>query len=618
MCGVVGAIGLDPNEGVARRALLSLHHRGPDGPGDRRFRLGHVPVWLGHTRLPILDLSQAGAQPMSSHCGRWVISFNGEIYNLLELRNELQCAWRGHSDTETLVEAIAAWGIDRTLVRLNGIFAFAAFDTCARKAFLARDPFGVKPIYYRQSGKELLFASEIVGIRALCGERNRIDRESLQTLLALRFVPSPHTLFEGIHRVTPGHVIRVDVSDWSVVETPYVEPQATTFVGTMDDAVEGFLERLQNAIKRQLLSDVPVGLLLSGGIDSALIAACVKRIGFEMPTYTVGYGNGQPECEIHDALATARAFGFQHHAVTVDPESLWETLPLASASIEEPLGTTSVLPMWHLTKRARQDVSVVLTGQGSDEPWGGYRRYQLEIMRAVFPLVSGARAMRLAMPLLNLPEHMARSLHSLAIDDVAGRFLAAYELFSPAQREALTQRGDDGGARVAIERWLAWPGTTSRPMAMKMIHIDARFWLADDLLLYGDKISMAFSQEARVPFLDHELMAFVESLPLSYRAGFRKTKIALRRAAGKLLPHSIIERPKKRFEMPFAQWARGVWRTRIEDLLLSPGSPHLAFLDRSGIQRVLGLHCDQRVDMSRQIFSLMMLALWWRHQDVSE
>ncbi|HEY4373053.1 MAG TPA: asparagine synthase (glutamine-hydrolyzing) [Burkholderiales bacterium] len=616
MCGVVGSLGLTISEEAAKRAIQQLRHRGPDAWGEVRAQVGPLAAWLGHTRLSILDLSLAGAQPMRSRCNSWLLSFNGEIYNHLELRRELQVEWRGHSDTETLCEALAAWGVEETLRRLNGMFAFAALDLQGGALYLARDPFGIKPLYYTLSPHGIAFASEMRGISALAPETRRIDPAGLQTLLTLRYVPSPGTLLQNVRRVEPGHVLRFDAASMAVVNHHYARPQAADFRGSLDDAAAGYLEHLERAIERQLLSDVPVGLLLSGGIDSALIAACAARAGRALPTYTVGFGDDAPECEIADAKATADIIGLPHHAVTVGYDALWDTLMQAAAAVEEPLGTTSVLPMWHLINRASQDVSVVLTGQGSDEPWGGYRRYQLELLRESFPLTTLARHLPAPLFKTALPEHIERGLSSLSLNPLPERFVAAYELFTGEQRALLTGRGDAGDAIAATSGWLDWVGSTARPAAMKMMHIDARLNLSDDLLLYGDKLSMAFSQEARVPLLDLDLVAFVESLPLSYRARLGATKIAFRLAAKKLLPKEIIQRPKRGFQMPFARLARTTWRERIEVLLLDPESPHLRHLRPEGIKRVLTLHNDRGIDLSRQLFTLINVAVWWRHAGV--
>jgi len=616
MCGVIGAFGIEIGEEAAQRAVAALRHRGPDGQGEARARLASRPAWLGHTRLSILDLSQAGAQPMRSHAGDWLISFNGEIYNHLDLRRDLDCAWRGHSDTETLCEALSAWGIEKTLARLNGMFAFAALDLRHARLHLARDPFGIKPLYYSMTRGGIVFASELRGLDALAPQRRKIDPAGLQTLLALRYVPSPRTLLQDVRRLEPGHALRIDAADMVPRVAAYVRPQASDFQGGIEDAAAGYLECLKRAIGRQLLSDVPVGLLLSGGLDSALIAAGAKAAGRDLPAYTVGFNNGAPECEIADAQATAQALGLEHHAVTVTSDDLWNSLMAAAGAVEEPLGTTSVLPMWHLIARASRDVPVVLTGQGSDEPWGGYRRYQLELLRATLPMSAWLRHLPTGRLRKHLPEDLARGLRSLSMDGLPERFVAAYELFVPEQRAALTGFGDAGDALSAVGNWLDWLNPTAVPAPMKMMHIDARMNLSDDLLLYGDKVSMAFSQEARVPLLDLELVSFVESLPLRYRARFRSSKIAFREAARRLLPAEIIARPKRGFQMPFAAWARTVWRERIELLLLAPGSPHLRYLDREAIRAILALHNDKGVDLSRQVFCLVNIAAWWRQAGI--
>jgi asparagine synthase (glutamine-hydrolysing) len=612
MCGIAGIV-LEADGSVDSTDTLNrLQHRGPDSRGSAEFVLEDHKMWLGHTRLAIQDLTEAGAQPMHSADGRWVVTFNGEIYNHLDLRHRLARSWRGHSDTETLVEAIAEWGFEAAVRQLNGIFAVAALDRHARTIWLARDPFGIKPLYYTSAGGRFAFASEIRGLRAMTGRRHGLDRSSLLTFLGLRFVPSPHTLLSGVMRLAPGHLLSCRIAGGAESTHCYVSPTAATFDGTLADAVATYKERLATAVRRQLLSDVPVGTLLSGGIDSAMVAAMAVESGVRTPCFTVGYADATAACEIDEAAHTASVLGLPHHVVRVDHEDLWRAFGLAVAATEEPLVTTSVLPMWHLCKRARQDVTVVLTGQGSDELMGGYNRYQGELL-AELPLFG--RIVSAAEPVVarvgGVPDAVERSARSALIDEPAARFESEYAVFPAAWRKLLT--GDDapGRARTAIERWLQW-GAAGRPLSSveRMMCIDMRLGLADDLLLYGDKVSMAHSLEARVPLLDTELVGFVESLPRAYKLKLGRSKIVHKQLAATYLPKAIVERPKKGFQVPFGTMARTTWRDRCGDMLLGGSALADMGIRRHAVQRIWDEHQRGFRDRSRQVFALLGLCVW--------
>jgi asparagine synthase (glutamine-hydrolysing) len=613
MCGIAGFAWRE-GPGIDWQAVLdSISHRGPDSRGHREIGLGGVRIGFGHTRLSILDLSPAGAQPMESRDGRWLVSFNGELYSHMELRSDLEGPFRGSSDTETLAEALSAWGVRETLGRLNGMFAFAALDMRERRVYLARDPFGIKPLYYCTGAEGLRFSSELRGLFAM-GLRPEVCMDGLDTFLALRYVPSPKTMLKGVDRLSPGHLLSLPLETGEASTEPYTRPQTGRFASSLEVASEVYRERLQAAVQRQLLSDVPVGILLSGGIDSALVAAMAAEAGRPLTGFTVGFGEGAEECELGDAAHTAAVLGMEHRTVTVGPEGLWADLPAIAAAVEEPLGTTSVMPMWSLAKLAREEATVVLTGQGSDEPWGGYRRYQMELLRSRAP----SRLWSLLRPGVSLPgverlpDFVARGLRSLPEAGRVWRFRKAAELFTETERRSLTGRSGCGGADAAFVRWLDWLGPEGLPPAEQMMRIDARMQLSDDLLLYGDKISMAVALEARVPMLDLELMDFVESLPLALKAGLRRTKIVHKHMAEGYLPREIVHRKKKGFQVPFGDWSRGCWKDRLEEVLLSPGSPHLDLVSRDALQGLWNSHQRGRPDRSRQIFSLAMLSFWSR------
>ena len=603
MCGIFGSIGSE----ITDTLLESLRHRGPDGDGLERIKTNGGSVWLGHTRLAILDLSPAGHQPMRSQDGRWWVTFNGEIYNHRELRQELPGPFRGHSDTETLVELIATQGVEKAVPRLNGMFAFAALDIFENKLYLARDPFGVKPLYYWQQDNSLAFSSEVRALRQLLPGIG-IDSEGLRRFLTLRYAPSPVTLWQGIRRLPPGHLLVIDVADGESRLHTFIEPTQERFNGSFEEATAVYREALVAAVERQMLADVPVGVLLSGGIDSALVAAMAKAAGHNPPCFTVGFGAGHGECEIDDAQQTARVLGLPFHSVTVSPQQLQEALPAIVPAVEEPLGTTSIMPMWYLVQTAREMVTVVLTGQGCDEPWGGYFRYQLELLRQRFPWILPWRLGHgLARLWRDRPDALERGLRALSQWDEAQRILEACALFPTHERCQLLDEGD-GGARTAIAAWLDWlDGAGSLPGVERMMRLDTRMNLADDLLLYGDKISMAVSLEARVPMLDLELVRFIESLPIDYRIRWRQGKVIHKRMAEEYLPREIVHRPKKGFQVPFGSWSRGPWRAWVESHLLE-GLEGL--LRRKAVERLWREHLACQPDRSRQIFALLMLALW--------
>jgi asparagine synthase (glutamine-hydrolysing) len=614
MCGVLGAVDIRISEAV----LSVLQHRGPDGHGLEVIKCYERDVWLAHTRLSILDLSLAGHQPMKSRDGRWWVTFNGEIYNHLELRKELAGPFRGHSDTETLVELIAAQGLESVLGRLNGMFAFAALDTVSGKLYLARDPFGIKPLYFMNNGNRLVFSSEVRAINSALKSSGLpvpgIDQAALQQFLTLRYTPSPSTLWQGVQRLAPGHFLSFDLATGASNQTCFVQATEKRFTGSLDEAIECYQDKLAQAVSRQLLSDVPVGVLLSGGIDSALVAAMVKDSGVLAPCYTVGFGSGHQECEISDAAHTANTLGLPFHSVLISPEQLRSALPSIARSIEEPLGTTSVMPMWELVKRAAEDVTVVLTGQGTDEPWGGYYRYQVELLRNIAgsPALWGGAA-KLASLWKGKPDAFERGLRSLSQAKPVNQIIEAACLFTAGERESLTGFSSDGGASGQLAHWLQWLSPVAHlSSAERMMRVDTRMNLADDLLLYADKISMASSLETRVTMLDIELVQFVESLPIDYRLRWRKGKIAHKAMAERYLPHEIVHRPKKGFQVPFGAWSRNEWKGWLEPLLLD-GLDGL--LRREGVEQIWQQHLACKPDRSRQVFALMMLALW--HQEHS-
>ncbi len=608
MCGIFGATGKLGEDAVSRMIAL-LDHRGPDSNGWTAFDTPGGGMTFAHTRLAIQDLSASGHQPMTSASGRWVITFNGEIYNHLELRPALDVSWRGSSDTETLIEYIDAFGIDRAVREMNGIFAFGAWDHQTSTLYVVRDPFGVKPVYYSTAGGGFVFSSEMKPVLAHLDRGARLSSEALSTFLTLRYVPSPGTLVDGVDRLPPGHVLTM-APGRSPQIAPYVTSNPASFEGSMAEAVDAYRTALSDAVRRQLISDVPVGVLLSGGIDSAIIAAMAREHSSDLRAFTVGFGERYEECEIEDARETARTLDIAFESVEVQPEGLIDTLADIIASVEEPLGTTSIMPMWYLTRLARKHATVVLAGQGNDEPWGGYRRYQIELLMARYRMLRSA-PFRLAGQAgrFTRSDGIRRGLQCLGESDVIERFVRAYSLFDAAELTSLGIAASSVG-RERIDYWLNMMSVDGINDADRMMRIDSRMNLADDLLLYGDKVSMSCALEVRVPMLDPEVVSLVESLPLDYRANLSQTKIVHRAMAESWLPASIINRPKKGFQVPFGRWAKSVWRDYVEANLLDANLEIHDALDPVGLRTIWARHQSGRFDYSRQLFALLTLSLW--------
>lgn len=613
MCGIVGVVGRKAIGDAF--ALEQLSHRGPDGSGMESVSVNGRIVEFGHTRLSILDLSPAGAQPMYSHDKRWLVTFNGEIYNHLSIRKELSTDFKGTSDTETLVESLARHGMQKTLDQLNGMFAFAALDTVECKLYLVRDPYGVKPVYYHEQGG-LTFASEIKALSAVEGFTVEPDMQGLQTFLTLRFVPSPHTIYKGVMRLKPGHVLIHDVNSGQTDISCYLRQKHAQFRGTLSDACDAYRETLERSVKSQLLSDVPVGVLLSGGIDSAIVAAMAAQHKPGIKGFTVGFEKDVSECEIADAAETASVLGLQHEYIRLGASELLGCVQSVARSVEEPLGTTSMLAMWHLAALARRDVTVVLTGQGSDEPWGGYLLYQAELLRnrIPFPVMAG-RLAKLVNYIPKLPDALYRGANMLGIADEAERFCEARALFTSQERVALTGESGSGEAVEGIRYWLDFMKGQDINSVERMMRVDTRMNLPDDLLLYGDKITMAVSLEARVPMLDIELMDFVNSLPPDYRLKLGNRKIVHKEMALRYLPSSIVSRPKKGFQIPFGSLARTDWKDYLHSVLLDQNAKYLSVVNRKGVEQIWLQHQSGNRDCSRQLFALLMLGECFENLD---
>ena len=606
MCGILGTVNLPFGEA----ALNPIRHRGPDDSAVAKTTVGRHLVTLGHRRLSILDLSPSGHQPMWTHSGRHGIIFNGEVYNHLELRNWISgVRYRGHSDTETILNYLAHRGI-QSADHFNGIFAFGFVDVENQKLFLARDPFGVKPLYYWWQDGTLVFSSEIRAIRQFV--HDSIDPANLAELLRLRYLPAPDTLFKTIRKVRPGHVIEIDLrhADPSIREYPFVAPpdrEAPLLDRT--EALERYGLLLEQAVKRQLLSDVKIGVLLSGGVDSAVVASIAQRhANYRMKAFTVGFSDRDEADEIADARETAKVAGLDHHEVRINGfQEFLDVLLHLGAILEEPLATTSVVPMFYLSLLASKHVKVVLSGQGADEAMGGYRRYQAEILRSFLP-AGPLRLARKAARLAGLRnDAILRGLDSFGEPNDVRRFEAIYGVFNVDQVARLTgHRPVRASERIQYSFDLL-ECSRQRHSAERMMSLDLRMNLADDLLLYTDKITMHHSIECRVPLLDLDLVRFVESLPVSYRMGILRGKLLHKQFAKRILPSSIIRRKKKGFLSPTSYWFRET--KLIGDILLDHRSRFASYFDLSEVRKVLKEH-EAGMNRERHIVLLLSIYYW--------
>jgi asparagine synthase (glutamine-hydrolysing) len=585
-----------------------LGHRGPDGTGLRRVAVGRHSVHLGHTRLAIVDLSDAAAQPMETDDGSHTLVYNGEVYNHAELREGLRtAAFRGHSDTETVLRAVAERGIG-AVAGFDGFFALAVVDRPGAKLYLARDPFGVKPLYYALSGGRIAFASEL---RALLRLRpSEIDPEALATLLRFGYLPSPDTLFQGVRKLRPGHVLEVDLgaAEPSACERPVLFGRSDLTVRDFSEAVREYGRLLEAAVRSQLMGDVEIGVLLSGGVDSAVIAALARReTDRPMKAFTVGYIDADASDETAEAAATARWLGLEAFETRMGFDDFRAALRSAVAIVEEPVATTSIVPMHFLTRLAGEHVKVVLTGQGADETLGGYARYRLELLAGTIPAPACRAAGWLASRPLVTSARLGRAARILRSGDFVSRFVAQHEVFGEECIQRLIGRSESRARDRAryCDDLLDLPDET--PSAGRLMSMDLRMSLADDFLLYTDKLGMRSSLECRVPYLDHDLVRFVESLPCRYRVGLFRSKILHRRFARGLLPRSIVARRKRGFLSPTRAWFSKPGA--LDDLLRDDCSPFSSWFDAAEVHRLATEHRQGR-NRERQLFLLLATHYW--------
>lgn len=622
MCGICGQFNFGNPAPIHHRDLErmagSIVHRGPDDEGY--FISG--PLGFGFRRLSIIDLA-GGHQPMSDQEESVWVVFNGEIYNFHELRQELESfghVFRTSSDTEVIIHGYKQWG-DEVLNRLNGMFGLAIWDTRERRLVVARDAFGIKLIYYRIDRNRLYFGSEIRALRAAMTESPGIDAASLNLFLRYRFTPSPYTIVSGVRKLAPGTKLTVEngacrVSRWyNFKPAPFVPAKSAA------EAREELLELYKQAIRRQLISDVPVGLLLSGGLDSGLLLALMNLNGNNWPTFTVGYGASFADDELADAAETARILGSKHTPVTISKSTFEEALPKIVASLEEPVATASIVPMYFVCERARQDVKVALIGQGPDELFGGYRRHVGVRYGALWAqLPGGARALLSAMvSVLPRNEMVKRGVYSLAIPDRMRRYQHVLSLLPGGEVDGLFQDGalDDGAGDRILESWADLTDLMAKTDELGGLQfLELRSTLPDELLMYADKLSMAHSLELRVPYVDKDIVEFIERLPANLKVRNGSRKWLHRKLCGDFLPKPVLKRPKRGFACNVADgWFRDAMDSRMSETFLDETSSIYHYLRPAVVRKLFEQHVSGREDNHKILFSLAVLEEWLQTQE---
>ncbi len=646
MCGFAGYWGSQFSSAEAQHVLQTMGeaiaHRGPDDSGAW-FTL-HNRLGFSHRRLSIVDLSPAGHQPMQSASQRFVIAFNGEVYNHLQLRKTLETDrtinWRGHSDTETLLACFEQWGIQQTLKQAIGMFAFAVWDSVEQSLTLTRDRLGEKPLYYGWQQGVLLFGSELKALRqhpAFCAP---IQRNALALYLRHNYIPAPYTIYQGIDKLQPGTLITFDQQDpkgrteiyWSASEVALAGRQQP-FTGTAEKAVTALDDLLRDAIGQQMVADVSLGAFLSGGVDSSTVVALMQSQSTRpVKTFSIGFNEAQYN-EAEHAKAVAKHLGTDHTELYVTPEDCLAVIPKLGAMYDEPFADSSQIPTYLVSQLAKSQVTVSLSGDAGDDLFAGYNRYSIAnkvwskveklpalLRRTVasgLTSVSPSTWNSLYEPLTRFaPDKAIRNigdklhkgagvLHCQSIEDVYLNLVSHWD--KPEQMvlnsvEPMTRLTDP-----AMRQLLKNP-------IEQMMLLDQISYLPDDILVKVDRAGMAVSLEGRVPFLDHRVVEFAWQLPLEYKLRDGQTKWCLRQVLYKHVPKSLIERPKMGFGVPIDSWLRGPLREWASDLLDPATLKQQGFFDEVAVQKMWMEHLSGKLNWQYHLWDILMFQAWLAEQ----
>jgi len=645
MCGIVGFIkgrsfvdGGFNTQTIVEKMSSQIVNRGPDSAG--LWINNDAQVAFGHLRLSILDLTDNGHQPMISKSGRYVIVFNGEIYNHLELRQKIPLSYKGKSDTETLLAAIEVWGIRRALDQIEGMFAFAVFDNLKKELILARDRVGEKPLYYGWQGKGLdrvfIFGSELKALRAHPGFENKLDSNSVHLYLKYSNVPAPYSIYEGVYKLCPGefavlsiHTEEIKIEKyWNLIDLIGTR-DVSRFNGSASDASKILEHIISEAIGRQLISDVPLGLFLSGGIDSSLVAALAQsRMDKPLNSFAIGFTEDAYN-EAHYAKAVAKYLKTNHHEMYVSPSDALSVIPKLSTIYDEPFADSSQIPMVMVSQLARSKVTVALSGDGGDELFGGYNRYRANngVLKSIKLLPLGLRKMvakaisSISAERWNAIEremvallpnrfgysNIAEKMHKVAIFIESNSAIDAYDKLSSNWTNATKIVNNEIHSSIAFSAQLNDLGLSNAEVMMAM---DMLNYLPNDILTKVDRASMSASLEVRAPFLDINVINFAWKLPQSLKINGSDTKWILRDILRRYVPSYLTDRPKMGFGIPLGGWLRGPLRGWAEDLLSQKKIKSYGLFSEEEIGLIWKSHLEGKSGLQNKIWAILMFQSW--------
>jgi asparagine synthase (glutamine-hydrolysing) len=620
MCGIVGKHYFDRDRVVNPDTIEAMtdvmSHRGPN---DRGFYL-NGSVGFGHRRLSILDLSAAGHQPMCNEDGTVWVVFNGEIYNYGPLRADLESKghrFRSGTDTEVIVHAWEQYSVD-CVRRFDGMFAFAIWDERRRQLFMARDHFGIKPLYYCTGPDFISFGSEIKALLEDPDVPKNVDTQALSNFLTLHYVPAPRTMFEGIRKLPPGHTMIVE--DGRLTIAPFWDLKKQPQWARMGEAeaADCIYHQLKASVAERLQSDVPVGTLLSGGLDSSAILGLMTELtGASIPAFSVGYSSDGQDgfSEFHYSRIVARHFHSDYHEVVVTPEMFLDFLPKAVWYQDEPIGEPASIPLYFVCRAAKDcGITVLLSGEGSDELFGGYNRHIGETVSKFYGMLPGPMhkaAERLFAALPRVPV-LRKGHRAMAIRDFWERFQSWHTVFSPDFKDQLCGANDGLAESFADAFGSYHPANLPFNDLDKNLWLDTKVWLPDDLLMKKDRMGMATSLEARVPFLDPEFAEMAFSLSPDLKVRRLRGKYLFKKSMERLLPKQIIYRKKAGFPTPISRWMAQDLRQPITEILCSSSAADHGYFDRNLVRRLVNEHTSGRENHERLLFPILNFDLWHR------
>lgn len=626
MCGIVGYWNLNgsplgPDQGILQSMCQTIHHRGPDERGMTVVG----PAALGMTRLSIIDLV-SGQQPISNEDDSIWIVFNGEIYNFQELQKKVVDKGhklKTHSDTETIVHLYEEYGID-CLQYLEGMFAFAIYDKNKERLFIARDRMGEKPLHWGVFDGQLIFASELKAILAHPKSKKQLNPEALQRYLALEYVPAPLSMFDGIHKLMPGHYMLVENGQVTTKRYWLGKPDKESKMSE-EDAVAKLIELLDRSAKLRLISDVPLGIFLSGGIDSSAITALASRHVDKLKTFSIGFADQSFDESSHAELV-AKHLGCDHNTAIFSPQMALETLTELWQVLDEPMADASILPTYFLSKMTKRSVTVALSGEGGDELFGGYPTYQAHRLAGLWQKIPGIVRKGVIEPAIN---SLPVSHNNLSLDFKAKRFISSID-----NREDVRHYRWMGCLSIDKQLDLLKPefaplnsvdalyggltdtpllnGNGKRDVVSKIMLIDQITYLPDDLLVKSDRASMAASLEVRLPFLAFPVVEFARQLPVSLKLKGLTTKYLLKKALKPYLPKSILKRPKKGFGIPTAKWLNNELAPVVNELFSERFVQQQGIFQYAQVKQLLDEHRSLRFDRRKELWTLMMFQWWWQ------